>query len=277
MSQMLQIKDWLKSATKELRALDIKSASLDCEIILAHILDKDRAYLRAHDDEKLNKFQILRANFLLNKRKKRLPIAYITNQKEFYGRKFFVNKHTLIPRPESEDIIEILKQILPSSTFHIPCSNLLDIGTGSGCLGITAKLEFPEIEVTLADISLPALRIASKNAKTLSADVTFCKSDLLNSIKTHPNIILANLPYVDKSWERSPETNFEPKSALFADDCGKLLIKKMLQQAHRLQSKGDLIIFEADPEQHDDLIKYAKKLGYINVMHNGYIVQLVRN
>ncbi len=281
---MLQIKDWLKSATKELSALDIKSASLDCELILAHVLGKDRSYLRAHDDEKLNIFQTLQANFLLSKRKKRLPIAYITHQKEFFGRNFIVNKHTLIPRPESEDIIEILKKHLAPTTYHLPPTsyylpptNLIDIGTGSGCLGITAKLEFPEIEVILSDISASALKIASKNAKKLSADVKIIKSDLLKSIVIRPNIIIANLPYVDKSWETSPETKYEPSSALLASGEGKELIKKMLVQAGNIQQKNDIIIFESDPQQHNDLIQFAQKFGYKNKEINGYDVLLVKN
>lgn len=274
---MLQIKHWLKSATKKLQSLEIKSASLDCELILAHVLGSDRSYLRAHDDEKMNIYQILRANFLLGKRKKHLPIAYITHQKDFFGRKFIVNKYTLIPRPESEDIIEILKQILPSSTHQLQTSSLLDIGTGSGCLGITAKLEFPEVEVILSDISASALKIASKNANNLSADVKIIKSDLLESIKIRPNIIIANLPYVDESWERSPETKYEPSSALFATDGGKDLIKKLIVQADKIQQKTDIIIFESDPDQHSDLIQFAKKFGYKNKDINGYAVLLVKN
>jgi len=223
----------------------------------------------------MNIYQILRANLLLGKRKKRLPVAYIIHEKDFFGRKFIVNKHTLIPRPESEDIIELLKKYV--SHQQNSSLNLVDIGTGSGCLGITAKLEFPEIEVVLSDISSSALKIASKNAKNLSADVKIIKSNLLKAIGTKPNIIIANLPYVDESWEISPETKYEPSRALFADNNGKDLTQKMIVQASKIQQKNDIIIFESDPSQHKDLIIFAQKIGYKNKEINGYAVLLVKN
>ena len=274
---MQQINDWLQSATKQLKASHIDSASLDADLILCHVMGKTRSYLRSHSNDRLSYLKMIKADVLLNRRKKRVPIAYITHQKEFFGRNFSVNKHTLIPRPESEDIIEILNKILPNSTFHLPTSNLLDIGTGSGCLGITAKLEFPEINVTLSDISPRALKVASKNAKKLSADITVQRSDLLDSITTTPNIILANLPYVDRSWQTSPEIDYEPHSALFASDGGKELIQKLILQASTVQNKNDIIVFEADPEQHEDLIQFAKDFNYISTTKNGYAVLLTKN
>ena len=272
---MLQIKDWLLSATKQLRAQNIDSAVLDCELILAHILDVDRTYLKSHDDTYLTDEQIKIADELINKRRQRTPVAYLIGYKYFYGRKFEVNEHTLTPRPESEDIIEILKSII----HHFPTSEpkLLDVGTGSGCLGVTAKLEFPRCNVALSDISSSALDVAEKNAQNLSARVEIIKSDLLQSINFRPNIIAANLPYVDKTWETSPETKYEPSNALFANDEGKELIKKLIAQASKIQSKDDVIILESDPQQHSDLIEFAQKLGYENSKTYGYAVLLAKN
>jgi release factor glutamine methyltransferase len=271
---MLQINDWLLSATKALRASGIDSASLDSELILAHVLDNDRAYLKAHDDQVLSKSQTHMANQMLEKRQKRLPIAYLTGYKYFYGRKFFVTEETLIPRPESEDIIESLKSYIENTI--IPHPQLLDVGTGSGCLGITCKLELTHINVTLSDVSIGALGVARDNAKNLNADVAILESDLLENITISPNIILANLPYVDESWEKSPETKYEPSTALVAKDSGMAITKKLISQAARIQKQADIIIFESDPVQHQELIDFALKNGYELVAIMNYTVTIAR-
>ncbi len=284
---MPAIKDWVISATKQLSVAKIISARLDAEIILADILKKDRTYLHAHPDRILDDQQLNDANGYITKRLNRIPIAYITGYKEFYGRNFAVTPATLIPRPESEDIITILKDILlpanpstmlstsgviPISYFPTPNPRLVDIGTGSGCLGITAKLELPNLNVTLTDISTEALEIATRNAKNLTADVTILQSDLLKEYEAKPDFIIANLPYVDKLWERSPETNYEPALALFADNNGKALIEKLIIEASKkIHNKGYLII-EADPEQHQDLINYAQRHSFTIDQQINYIL-----
>src|SRR5690606_787546 len=127
--------------------------------------------------------------------------------------------------------------------------------TGSGCLGITAKLEFPELDVTLLDISRHALTVAEDNAKRLQADIKTVRSDLLQSYPLKVDFILANLPYVGKDWEVSPETKHEPATALFANDDGLALIYRLLQESpSRLNPKGTLFI-EADPRQHIAIVE----------------------
>lgn len=255
-----KIKDWLAAAKKTLIEKDIKTAGLDSELILAHILNKTRTYLYAHDDQILSKSQVKLANKFIRLRTGNYPIAYILGKKEFYGREFIVNKNTLIPRPESEDIIEILKTLIPH--LSIPNSQLLDIGTGSGCLGITAKLEISKLNVELIDISKKALKIANKNATNLDAKIKITNSNLLSKVKSSPEIIIANLPYVDKTWQRSPETDFEPNLALFANNHGLEIIQKLIIQASNIQKTKSYLIIEADPCQHAELIEYAKKYSY---------------
>ncbi|MEI7918050.1 MAG: peptide chain release factor N(5)-glutamine methyltransferase [Candidatus Saccharibacteria bacterium] len=270
---MPAIKDWISTATTQLSVAEIISARLDAEVLLACAINKDRTYLHAHPEQILDDQQTKDADGYLVKRLNRIPSAYITGYKEFYGRNFTVTPATLIPRPESEDIITILKSIvLPYSNSHIPIANLIDIGTGSGCLGITAKLEFPNLDITLTDISAEALEIASLNAKKLSANVSFLQNDLLKKYKGRPDIIIANLPYVDRSWKRSPETNYEPTLALFADDGGKALINKLIIQASKIMSPGSYLIIEADPEQHQDLINYARQHSFTIDQQANYIL-----
>lgn len=272
------IKSWLKSATEQLTAVGIASARLDAELILAHSLKKDRTYLHAHSDDILELAVQQLADAQLARRLKYTPIAYIVGSKEFYGRRFSVTTDTLIPRPESEDVINLLKQILLSTTHHLPSTTLrlIDIGTGSGCLGITAKLEFPELEVTLADISSPALEVATANAKQLHADVTLLESDLLHNYPTQADIIVANLPYVDAAWQVSPDTVHEPSLALFAGDGGLALINKLIDQAVTVLTLQGVLLLEADPRQHSLIITYASHQGFRLISKRDYCIALRR-
>ena len=264
---MPAIKDWLTDAASRLSAIGIDSANLDAEIILANILDKNRTYLHAHPEKIIDKDQLAIANSNLGLRLNRVPVAYIVGYKEFYGRKFAVNPATLIPRPESEDIINVLAKIPMNAE-----TKLIDIGTGSGCLGITAKLEFPNLDVTLADISANALLVATLNAKALTADIDTLQSDLLQNYPQKPDIIIANLPYVDKTWDRSPETDHEPALALFATKNGMEIIEKLIVQASDSLSPNGYIIIESDPTQHNSLIEFAKKQSFILTNQMGYVI-----
>lgn len=266
------INNWLIDAKRQLSNVGITSALLDAEIILAHTLKCNRTYLHAHPEQILDIQQCETADNYLKQRIARLPIAYIVGCKEFFGRQFTVTPATLIPRPESEDIITALKQLLPPTACHQLPTKLIDVGTGSGCLGITAKLEFPKLDVTLSDVSIDALKIAKKNAKKLSADVAILQSDLLQNHKIKQNIIIANLPYVDPEWDRSPETAYEPSLALFADNNGLSIINKIVDQAGSLLEDGGYLIIEADPIQHYSIIEYAKKHSLILIIQMSYIL-----
>jgi len=269
--QTLAINDWLADATRQLVFAQIPSARLDSELILAHTIRKSRSYLHAHPDEPLSDRTIEIAGARLGLRLDRVPVAYIIGHKEFYGRNFHVTTATLIPRPESESLIELLAHVVPRnlSLLEEPL-RLVDVGTGSGALGITAKLEYPELDVTLTDISRHALTVAEKNIKHCHAEVTTLRSDLLTSYPFTANIIIANLPYVDEEWERSPETDHEPALALFAADHGKALIYKLLAQTKEKLAAGGSILLEADPEQHDDIVKAAKPYGLLLKEQDGY-------
>lgn len=260
---MPAINEWLKDATQKLESAGIKSARLDAEIILAHTLRKPRTYIHSHDKDTIGSRHAEIADARLALRLDRVPIAYIIGHKEFYGRRFNVTSATLIPRPESETLIEMLNELVPSTRQLIKDTvHLVDVGTGSGCLGITAKLENPEITVTLLDISRHALNVAEKNASELNADVSIIKSDLLEQYPHRANFIIANLPYVDPAWEVSLETAYEPQQALFANDSGLNLIKQLLEQSPNYIVDQGYILLEADPRQHKDIISYANKYGF---------------
>jgi release factor glutamine methyltransferase len=271
------INDWITDSTALLKEAGIPSPRLDVEIILAHTLRKSRTFLHAHGDEQLSHRQLEIADARLRLRLDRTPIAYIIGHKEFYGRMFRVTPATLIPRPESETIIAITKEIISKLPSLLPGTpkKLVDIGTGSGALGITAKLECPnDLDVTLIDISQHALRVATTNAQYLDADVRLIQSDLLAQYPFKADIIIANLPYVDPSWERSPEIQYEPDLALFAEDNGLRLISLLIAQTGHSLNHGGHLILEADPRQHSSILTTAKNHGLAHQQTRDFIVHL---
>lgn len=203
------------------------------------------------------------------------------NTVNFYGRDFFVDKNVLTPRPETEQLIdEVLslcgKSILPGVKPEAPVLDpknlkILDIGTGSGCIAITLKKELEDAEVHASDVSEEALDIAKKNAENLDARVNFITSYLLQNVNITPDVIVANLPYVDKDWDWLDKESLkeDPDLALYAEDHGLKLIKELLDTA-----ESKYLILEADPSQHDEIIKYAK--SYRLLKQNGFILVFVR-
>lgn len=266
------VNDWLTEATHRLVFATIPSARLDAELLLAHTLRKPRTWLHGHGDEPLTPRQLEIAQARLDLRLDRVPIAYIIGHKEFYGRTFKVTTATLIPRPESEAVIELLNKALPSTASLLPDRppRLLDVGTGSGILGITAKLEHPELDVTLIDISRHALSVAGDNAELLHADVTSLQSNLLQRYPLTADYIVANLPYVDPNWDRSPETDHEPEEALFATRGGLALIYELLAQTKDKLARGGTLILEADPSQHEAIIREAGLHGLVKANVRDY-------
>jgi len=272
----LTVNDWLAEATHQLVFKNVPSARLDAELLLAHTLRQPRTWLHGHGDDELEDRMIEIANARLDLRIDRVPVAYIIGHKEFYGRRFKVTTATLIPRPESEALIELLKKALPKneSLLNERPLRLVDVGTGSGILGITAKLEHPELDVTLADISRHALKVAATNATTLQADVALLQSNLLAEYPFVADIIVANLPYVNPEWERSPETDHEPPLALFAEKNGLALIFELLTQTKAKLVNGGKLLLEADPEQHPEIVKEAIKNGLVLTETNDYAILL---
>lgn len=268
----LTVSDWLAEATRQLVFNNVPSARLDAELLLAHTLRQPRTWLHGHGEDELTPRMVEIANARLDLRLDRVPVAYIIGHKEFYGRRFKVTTATLIPRPESECLIELINVALPKneSLLNERPLRLVDVGTGSGILGITAKLEHPELDVTIADISRHALTVATDNAKALHADVTPLQSNLLANYPFMADIIVANLPYVNPEWERSPETEHEPATALFAEKNGLALIFELLTQTKTKLSNGGKLILEADPEQHKDISKEATKNGLVLVETDEY-------
>ena len=168
----------------------------------------------------------------------------------------------------------MISLFLELTASEITEKTLIDVGTGSGCLGITAKLERNNLSVILSDISKPALKITEKNADTLKADVTIQQQSLLNGQIRPVDYIFANLPYVDKDWDVSPELKYEPELALFAEDEGLKLISELISQAPRCLTSNGLLFIEADTCQHNRIINIAIKNGFKEEKRLNYILAL---
>lgn len=261
----MTISAWLSDASKQLVEAGIDSARLDAEIILAHTLKQRRTYVHAHSGDEIEPRLEEVANARLDLRSTRVPLAYIIGHKEFYGRLFYVTPRVLVPRPESEEIITQFQEILGDTKPlpHMPTLRLVDIGTGSGCLGITAKLLHLELEVSLCDNSKSALKVAEKNARALDANVEIIESNLLESYPYSPDFVFANLPYVDETWEHSPEIEQEPPEALYAAKSGLAVIERCFEQLSHRMKPGGVAIFEADPRQWTEIINVAKSAGFV--------------
>jgi release factor glutamine methyltransferase len=270
----MTISEWLSDASRQLKLAEVPSHRLDAEIILAHTLNVPRTHLHAHLDDAVSDRSHEIADARLDLRLDHVPVAYIIGHKEFYGRRFTVNTATLIPRPESEVMIDLLKEVMPTNTSILTeTKRLVDVGTGSGALGVTAKLTWPELDVTLLDVSRHALNVAEKNAALHHVEVETILSDLLTNYPYQADYILANLPYVDQSWDVSPELQHEPALALFAGQEGLALIFRLLAQVPQTLSPSGFLFIEADPVQHDAIIAEAKKHRLI--LHTQRDYQLV--
>lgn len=207
----------------------------DAELLLAHHLKKTRAFIISHPELRMTHYTAWRVNRDIHKRAKHIPLAYITGHKEFYARDFLVNKHTLVPRPETELLVELALNEMKEKKYL-----LIDIGTGSGCIPISIAATNPEhIERIMAvDISKKALAVAKKNAAKHQVPISFFQGNLLEpllhtqatKLHTFPLLITANLPYLTKEDMQEPSIQKEPYGALYADDEGLFFYKQLFQQ-----------------------------------------------
>lgn len=197
----------------------------------------------------------------------------------FYGREFLITPEVLIPRPETEMLVDAvlnlagkayLVGVIPARPKLPKKCTILEVGTGSGCIAMSLALVLPEAKIVASDISAEALAVARKNAKRLDAKVEFLRSDLMADISGEFEVVVANLPYVDENWEwiDKKALSAEPRTALYAEDGGLALIKKLVQQAST--RKVPFLVLEADPCQHEKIVAYARKWDYSLLETRGF-------
>ena len=256
----------LNYGNRVLKSNNISSFRLDTELLLAKALNKTREELLTNLNENVNSNKLNKFNNLLERRKRKEPIAYIFSRKDFWKYNFIVNRDVLIPRPETEIIIEeVLKLIRPNSSKYI-----LDIGTGTGCIILSLIKERPNSRGIALDLSKKAINTAISNAKLhhIQNKIKFINIDVDKFNYNKYDFIVSNPPYISSIKFKRLETNvreFEPKLALKAGIDGLKIIRKLILKSKKLLKKNGKLIFEIGENQKNLCIDLLLKNGfYVN-------------
>ncbi|MEM7131696.1 MAG: peptide chain release factor N(5)-glutamine methyltransferase [Chloroflexota bacterium] len=261
----------LVSATQRLESLEFDTAHLDAQVILAHIMDVDRAWLFAHHEVKLTEEQAEQFTNLIVRRMNHEPVAYLIGRKEFYGLDFVVDSRVLIPRPETELLVDAVLSHLEVRSDELPIGhrlNIVDVGTGCGVIALSVVTNAPNVQAFAIDISRDALEIARANARRLDkrCQVSLLEGDLLAPLshkvdRDKVDIIVANLPYIN-TWDYAtlaPDVrDFEPQLALEAGPKGLDSIGRLLEQAHYYLNPKGVIFLEIGYDQGEEILSLVK-------------------
>jgi release factor glutamine methyltransferase len=224
---------------------------MNAELLLMFTLDSDRAYFFAHPERELSADEAIRYDHALSERSRGVPAQYITGHQEFWGMDLIVTPAVLIPRPETEHVIETVLDLVgqrapsPASRLHIA-----DVGTGSGCIALALAKELPQAEIIATDVSAAALEVARANAARhqLESQIEFRETDLLAGSPDNTfDFIVSNPPYVGESEEDTVQLEvrkFEPRNAVFAGPAGTEVIARLIPQAHAALKPGGWLIME---------------------------------
>ena len=257
--------------TERLGAAGIESARLDAELLVCRVLGWDRARLYAYPEQRLTARQKAAWRALLHRRERREPLPYLLGEWEFYGRSFYVNPSVLIPRPETELLVDGLLARRPWSKRR--SAFVADVGTGSGCIGLTLAAEAPRAILILTDSSADALAVAKANADRLYVEIsvelrraTF--PDGLDDLSGKLDVLVSNPPYVAEGDRETlpPEVReFEPSEALYAGEGGLDLLRQLLKKGRALLRPGGWIALEFGIGQAEALAELAQANGYESV------------
>ena len=258
----MQIREALQQAKQILKAAAIDTASLDANLLLSHVTSLSKVMLIAHDEDELSKEQEDKFFSLINKRKTGYPIAYILGYKEFFGLRLKVTEDTLIPRPDTETLVE------KALAFN-PQGKVLDLGTGTGAIILALKSELKaSIDAYAVDLSKKALEVASFNSQKLNLPVTFIQSNWFSKLGDLKfSMIVSNPPYIQKDDIHLTQTSlpFEPIQALTSDDDGLLDIKLICKEAKKHLENGAPLLIEHGFNQGEKVRAIFTEQSYKNV------------
>lgn len=241
----MQLKDALRSAITLLEENRVGSPRMNAEVLLMFVLGCDRAYLYAHPERELSPDEQIRYDEALEQRARGVPAQYITGHQEFWGLDSIVGPAVLIPRPETEHLVEAVLELC--KTIERP--RIVDVGTGSGCVALALASELPRAEIHATEISADALEVARANAARLllTDRVTFHAADLLDGIAGPFDIVASNPPYVGENEYDKVQLEvrkFEPRCAVFAGPDGMDIIRRLAPQARAALKPGGYLAIE---------------------------------
>jgi len=256
----------LQSTTAYFQKRNIDSPRLNAEHLLAHVLGRKRMELYLDFDGGLRESQLAPLRELVKRRGLREPLQHLLGTVEFCGRSFRCDKRALVPRPETEQLVELLISHLKSDISY---SRMVDVGTGSGVIGLTLAAEFPKAEIVGADISEDALVLARENAERLGLRdrVRFLRSNLLESVQPGFDVIVANLPYVstEDRANLSREVLHDPEVALFAGARGDELVRQLIAQVPSWLQPGGMLAMEIGIGQSETLVAALAEKNYRDI------------
>lgn len=263
----MQLRQALQKAIAELEAAGIAAARISAEVLVFHLLGCDRAYLFAHPERVLSSEEQSQFEALISRRAGGEPLQYLTGHQEFWKTDFLVSPAVLIPRPETEHIIEAVLDLVHQFALG-PRLKLIDVGTGSGAIAITLARELPQAEVHAVDLSGAALEVARVNARRLAARVQFAQSDVLAGIErdTSFDFVVSNPPYVglnECDKVQDVVKDYEPHMAVFAGDEGLSVIRRLIPQAMDALRPGGWLLMEIGYSQAEAVMSLLS--GWHNV------------
>ncbi len=262
---MSTVREALTAAITFLDSRHIAGARLDAQLLLAHTLRRERAWLLAHDDHELTPHQAADFEAFISRRSQHVPIVHLTGHREFYGLEFTITPDVLTPRVETEVIVEWAVK------YALTNSNLIDIGTGSGAIAIAIAASRPDLRITGTEITSAALAVARRNAKQQGTKIELIKADLWDGVSGKFETIVTNLPYLKDDAELMPEVLREPAIALFGGPDGLDIYRRFLAGIHQHLSPGGYLFTECDPWQQADLIAAAAKV-HLKPIEQGYFI-----
>ncbi|RMF79304.1 MAG: peptide chain release factor N(5)-glutamine methyltransferase [Nitrospirae bacterium] len=249
----------LSEAIRTLAHAGVETPRLDAEVLLAHTLRRDRAWLFAHRDAPLSPADAGAFRQLVSRRARREPVAYLTGEREFFGLPFHVTPDVLIPRPETEGLVE---RALAEARG---ACRLLDVGTGSGCIAVAVAVHAPAARLIAADIAAPALAVARRNIRRHGVEgrVQLVQADLLTGIAGPVDILLANPPYIARADAPAlpPELAYEPPHALFGGEDGLQAIEAILRRAPAVIRRGGLLLLEIGAGQREAVLALGRRFA----------------
>ncbi len=242
-------------------------AAAEARLLLAHALGRSHAWLVAHGDEAMSAEESGRFAGLVSRRAQGEPIAHLVGSREFYGRSFSVTREVLIPRPETELLVELALAKLHGDR-EIAAPAILDLGAGSGCLGITLALEIPAARVTAADLSSAALDLARSNARALAAPLHLVESDWYSALGDERfDLVVANPPYIAESDPHlgQGDLRFEPALALTSGADGLTAIRRIVARAPHHLEPGGWLMLEHGYDQAEAVAALLRAAGLVDI------------